>query len=59
MGCVPNVLFILNIVSLEFQLILLAWKTSSQGYIPILIGEINLSCLFKLQWIAVHMTISK
>lgn len=46
MGCVPNVLFILNIVSLQFQLILLAWKTSSQGYIPILIDEINLSLLF-------------
>lgn len=46
MGCVPDILFIMNIVSLGFQLILLAWRTSSQDYLSILIDEINLSLLF-------------
>lgn len=59
MHCVPKVFFILNTVSLKFLLILLAWKKSSQGYTPILIDEINLSCLSKLQWMTVHITISK
>lgn len=42
MGCIPKVISILNIVSLKFLLILLAWKKSSQGYIPTLRDKINL-----------------
>lgn len=36
MGCVPKVLFILNMFLLKFLLILLAWKKSSQGSVPTL-----------------------
>lgn len=58
MGCVLKVISILNIVSLKFLLILLAWKKSSQGYIPT--SHIKLTrSLSQLQWVTAHITIAK